>query len=103
MKDDTSKSARVLKVEVTLDPEIAKGAYVNMARIFHNQTEFVLDGLFAPPGEKKATVRARLILSPVHAKSLYAALGHNLSAYEGKFGTIATPGRGGNSPGPALH
>jgi hypothetical protein len=101
---DTPKKPRAVKIDVRCDDDVASGAYINMARIQHNQTEFVMDGLFMVPGTKQATVRSRLILSPVHAKSIYAALGHNIKMYESKFGSIEIPGKDASGePGPSLH
>ncbi len=103
MSQETQKSGKRISIQIELDPEMACGTYVNMARIFHNQTEFVIDGLFVAPGDHKAAVRARLILSPVHAKTMQAALAQNVSAYEEKFGVIPSPGRTSKDPGPRLH
>ncbi|MEC9073235.1 MAG: DUF3467 domain-containing protein [Myxococcota bacterium] len=93
---------RAVKVEVVLGDDVKNGSYVNLARIFHNQTEFILDALFLPPQSRQATVRSRLLLSPLHAKLLHAALGQNLSVYEEKFGAIQ-PRRGEDEPGGVLH
>ena len=89
---------RPRKIEVSLDEEIAQGQYVNMARIFHNQTEFVLDALFLPPQSRRATVRSRMILAPVHAKFLHAALGKNIQLFESKHGKIDTTAMGPAPP-----
>ena len=96
---DTKKKKSV-QIEVHLDESKTSGEYVNMARVFHNQTEFVVDAIFLPPGSKRASVRSRLILSPMHLKFLHAALGQNIEMYEKKFGPIATkaPDSGGNDP-----
>ena len=101
MSDDptsSDKQAKPVKIEVQLDEATAMGEYVNMARIFHTQTEFVLDALFVAPGTNKAKVRSRLILSPMHAKNLLAALGHNVRMYKSKFGEIKVA-----KGGPVLH
>lgn len=103
MSQDDPATPKRVQIEVVLDDEMSLGAYVNMARIFHNPTEFVLDALFLPPQTTKATVRARLLLSPTHAKILHAALGQNLALFEQKFGVIKPPAAGGNEPGPILH
>ena len=94
---------KTIKIEVKMDEEMVQGAYANMARIFHNQTEFVLDALFLPPQSREAHVRCRVVLSPVHAKFLHAALGRNLKIYEDKFGPIKAAVSGGNDPGSILH
>lgn len=93
------------QIHVHLDEAKASGEYVNMARIFHNQTEFVLDAMFIPPISNTARVLARLVMSPIHAKQLLRALGHNVQLYEQKFGEIvvAPPGDKGPGPGSILH
>ncbi len=94
---------KTIKIDVKMDDEMAQGSYANMARIFHNQTEFVLDSLFLPPQSREAHVRSRVVLSPVHAKFLHAALGRNLTVYEEKFGPIKAVPTGGSDPGSILH
>ena len=104
MSDHKKKpQQKTIKVEVKMDDAMGQGTYANMARIFHNQTEFVLDALFLPPQSREAHVLSRVLLSPIHAKFLHAALGRNLQIYEDKFGTIkaATPGK--EDPGSILH
>lgn len=98
-EQSSNKGAKNVKIEVQLDEETSNGTYVNLARIFHTHTEFVLDAVFLPPGTTKAKVRSRLILSPGHAKQLLAALGQNVRMYEQKFGEIKLPNKGG----PVLH
>ncbi len=87
-------------IHVQLDEAHASGAYVNMARIFHNQTEFVLDAMFIPPVSNTARVLSRLVMSPIHAKQLLRALGHNVQLYEQKFGEIVVAPPGDKGPGP---
>ena len=103
MSDDQKDETKRIKIEVACDPEVACGQYINMARIFHTQTEFMVDALMLPPQSREARVMARLILSPAHAKFLYAALGQNLQVYEKKFGPITTKLPGGGEPGPIIH
>lgn len=92
-----------ITIQVHLDEATALGDYANMARIFHNQTEFVLDAMFLPPQSTTAKVVSRIILSPVHAKFLFRALGQNLALYEQKFGEIKVNPPGSGDPGPILH
>ena len=99
---EKEKGAKAMKVEVTLAEHIKGGSYTNLARVFHNQTEFVLDALFLAPQTRKAEVHSRLILSPIHAKLLCAALGQNIAIYEKKFGEI-TPRKTEDEPGGILH
>ena len=87
-------------IHVHLDEARASGDYVNMARIFHNQTEFVLDAMFLPPVSNNAKVVSRLVMSPIHAKQLLRALGQNVQLYEQKFGEIIIAPPGDKGPGP---
>ena len=103
MSDEKKPQQKRIKIDIKLDDEVAQGTYVNMARIFHSQTEFVLDALYLPPQSRQATVRSRIILNPVHAKFLQAALAQNISLYEQKFGPIEVPKQGGGEPGPIIH
>ena len=104
MSDEAKKAGRkTIKIDVKMDDELALGTYANMARIFHNQTEFVLDALFLPPQSREAHVRSRVLLSPVHAKFLHAALGRNLAIFEEKFGPIKAAPPGSDDPGSILH
>ena len=105
MMSDLKKTPqqKTIKIEVKMDESMAQGTYANMARIFHNQTEFVLDSLFLPPQSREAHVRSRVLLSPIHAKFLHAALGRNLQIYEKKFGVIKAATPENEEPGSILH
>lgn len=103
MADDDQTQPKRVKIQVKLAEPVAQGQYVNMARIFHNRTEFVVDGIFLPPQSKEATVRSRLILSPAHAKQLHAALARNIQLYEQKFGPVDVAGGGSDDPETILH
>lgn len=90
-------------IHVQLDDARVAGDYVNMARIFHNQTEFVMDAMFLPPQSNAAKVMSRLVMSPLHAKQLLRALSHNLQMYEQKFGEIPLGPPGPLGPGGIVH
>lgn len=83
------KKPKEVKLEIQLDEEIAHGAYVNLAVVNHNESEFVVDFIFVQPQAPRAKVRSRVILSPQHAKRLVAALQENVGRYEKSFGVIA--------------
>jgi hypothetical protein len=72
-------------------------AYANLVRIAHSSTDFVLDFARFLPGELKAPVAARVILSPLAAKLLLKALAENVARYESTFGVITIPGPGSSS------
>jgi len=75
-------------IEIPPDLQIA---YANLARISHAPAEFVLDFARLLPGDGKAIVTARVIMSPVALKLFALALNENLSRYESTFGTINLP------------
>ena len=103
MSDDPKVKPQPVPLEIALDPDMELGDYVNMARIVHTPTEVILDAIFRPPQSRTARVMARLILHPMHAKQLHAALGHNLQLFEQKFGPIEVKGGGEPGGGPILH
>ena len=82
------KKPQEVKLEIQLDEEVAQGAYVNLAVVNHNESEFVIDLIFVQPQAPRAKVRSRVILSPPHAKRFVAALQENISRYEKNFGEI---------------
>lgn len=66
--------------------------YANLVRIAHSPSELVFDFAQLLPGVPNARVCSRIVMSPIHAKLLYRALGENLSRYESAFGEIHLPG-----------
>ena len=76
--------------QFTMDETVANGAYVNIANIIHNPAEFVLDFGRVVPGRNDVKVLSRVLMSPVHAKQLLAALAQNVGLYEKNFGAIRT-------------
>lgn len=73
-------------------PEELRPAYANLVRIAHSPADLVLDFAHLLPGESRATIQARIVLSPISAKLLYRALAENLARYEAAFGEIHLPG-----------
>ncbi len=66
--------------------------YVNMVRISHSISELVFDFARLLPGEGKAHISSRIIMSPLSAKLFFRALTDNLSKYESVFGAVNLPG-----------
>lgn len=75
-----------LEVPANLQP-----VYANLARIAHSPADIVLDFAHLLPGETRASVGARVLMSPLSAKLLLRALGENLARYEAAFGEIVVP------------
>ncbi|RYC67402.1 MULTISPECIES: DUF3467 domain-containing protein [Spirosoma] len=78
-------------IDVELSEEIAEGVYANLAMIAHSNSEFILDFIRLMPGVPKAKVKARIILTPEHAKRLLDALRENINRFEEAYGGINEP------------
>jgi len=76
------------KIEMT---DGLKPLYTNLARIAHSPADIVIDFAQILPGEGKATVQARILMTPLSAKLLLRALQENLTRYEAAFGEINVP------------
>ncbi len=76
------------QLDIELTPDVAQGVYSNLQLIQHSPTEFVMDFIQIMPGVPKAQIKSRVIMSPVHAKKLLAALQENINRYEMTNGKI---------------
>lgn len=85
---DPKKSLKPQQINIELTEEIAEGVYSNLAMVAHSNSEFVIDFIRLMPGVPKAKVKARVILTPEHAKRLLQALNDNISKFEDNFGDI---------------
>lgn len=74
--------------KIEIDEVISRGVYSNMGLIFYRDTEFIIDNLLVQPSSQNTKVVSRVIMSPLHAKRLLAALAFNISKYESIFGII---------------
>jgi len=79
------------QINIELTEEVAEGIYSNLAMIAHSNSEFVVDFIRMMPGLPKAKVKARIVLTPEHAKRLLQALADNVTKYEDSFGEISVP------------
>ena len=73
------------QINIELTEEIAEGEYANLAMIAHSHSEFVIDFIRLMPGIPKAKVKARVVITPEHAKRFLAALEENIIKYEQSF------------------
>jgi hypothetical protein len=72
-------------------PKELDAVYANIAFISHTPAEIVLDFAQFLPRMPKGSVKARVIMSPMHAKMLQTALAQNIANYERQFGEIKIP------------
>ena len=75
-------------INIELSEAMAEGEYANLAMIAHSNSEFVIDFISMMPGLPKAKVKARIVVTPEHAKRLLQALTENIERFEAAFGTI---------------
>jgi hypothetical protein len=87
-----------INIEIQVDEITAQGMYVNMVVATHSSSEFLLDFIFIPPGQLKARVRSRVLMSPEHAKRLQLLLAENIHNFERRFGEIKLPERAFGPP-----
>ena len=76
------------QINVELPEDLAEGVYSNLAMIAHSNSEFILDFIRLMPGIPKAKVKARIIITPEHAKRLLEALKDNIRKFEDMHGPI---------------
>lgn len=76
------------QINIEIDEKTAEGLYSNLAIINHSVSEFVVDFITIMPGNPKAKVKSRIILTPQHAKKLLRALGDNIQKFEKMHGDI---------------
>lgn len=72
-------------------PEGVEPQYVNLARIAHSPSDIVIDFAHLLPGETRAKIRSRVVMTPLSAKLLLKALTENIARYEAAFGEIHVP------------
>jgi hypothetical protein len=87
-EDHKKKQEAESQINIELSEELAEGVYSNLAMIAHSNSEFVIDFIRLMPGVPKAKVKARVIITPEHAKRLLVALKDNIRKYEDTFGQI---------------
>ena len=92
------KDKKKTQIKIEIDENIGQGEYVNFAIVTHSPAEFVMDFIRVLPGMNKSKVKSRIIMAPMHAKTLMMALQDNIKKYENKFGEIKVPKGGGPSP-----
>jgi hypothetical protein len=85
---DEKDQARPNQLNIEISEEVADGIYSNLAIITHSNSEFVLDFVRVMPGVPKAKVKARVLLTPQHAKRLMRALADNVQKFEAAHGPI---------------
>lgn len=76
----------ILELPAGVEPQ-----YVNLARIAHSPSDIVIDFAHLLPGEPRARIRSRVVMTPLSAKLLLKALTENIARYEAAYGEINVP------------
>lgn len=87
-KPITQPPPKQISVDVAKDLE---AVYANLAFISHTPAEMVIDFAQILPRTPRGQIKSRVIMSPMHAKMLQAALTQNIANYERQFGPIQMP------------
>lgn len=97
MSDQPEPTPVPVPQKINIDmPRDMTAAFSNLAIIRHTPMEVVFDFVHVLPQLNRGTVQARVVMTPMHAKMLQAALAQNIQNYERQFGEIRLPNR--NSP-----
>ena len=83
-----------MQVNIELPPDL-EAIYTNFAMIGHTPSEVIIDFVRILPGNPRAKVQTRVLMTPMNAKLLLNALSENLERFEAQFGPIVIP-QGGN-------
>jgi len=89
--EDNNNNQQQNQFQMGIKPEVAEGAYSNLALITHSSSDFILDFACALPGMPQPQIKSRVIMAPEHAKRLLQALQSNIYNYEQTFGAIKMP------------
>ncbi|RYD92663.1 MAG: DUF3467 domain-containing protein [Sphingobacteriales bacterium] len=84
----TDPGLKAAGLNIEISEEIAEGNYVNLAIVTHSEAEFVIDFVNVMPNTPKSKVKARIILTPQHAKRFMRVLAENIQRFEEANGEI---------------
>jgi len=87
-KGDEARPKGPLALKISADAQVAKGVFSNLSIVHNNETEFVLDFIFAEPQRPQGHVVSRVIVNPKGAKRLMMGLSELVRRYEERFGEI---------------
>ncbi len=100
MSNENKPQSKQLKIE--LPESEANGKYCNFTVISHSAAEIVIDFTRIMPGVPKANVQSRIIMTPIHAKTLLRTLADNINKFESKYGEIKMPEKEDGIPFPVM-
>ena len=86
-----------VRLQIKVGEDTARGVYANLALVHSNDSEFVIDFVFAEPQRAAGHVVSRVVVNPRTAKRLMAGMTELVRRYEERFGEIPLP-----EPGPPV-
>jgi len=95
------QSPQQMQINIELPADL-EAVYTNFAVIGHTPSELIIDFVRVLPGNPRAKVQARVLMTPMNAKLLLNALTENLERFEAQFGPIVIP-QGGNIADQLFH
>ena len=95
------QGSQQMQINIELPADL-EAIYTNFAMIGHTPSEVIIDFVRVLPGNPRARVQARVLMTPMNAKLLLNALSENLERFEGQFGPIVIP-QGGNVADQLFH
>jgi len=85
----TPKPVKQKQINIELPADL-EPKYANFVLITHSAAEIIFDFAQVLPRAPRGKVQSRVVMTPMHAKLLFNALGQNLAQYESKYGAIQT-------------
>jgi hypothetical protein len=82
------ESKEIPHIDIEMTDEIAEGIYANLAMLGYTPQEFIFDFVRHMPGQPKARIKARIVVTPDHAKRFAKALLETVKKYELQYGQI---------------
>lgn len=79
---------RQIQLEMTAT---TNSVYANAVVVRHTPAEVIMDFVHTVPGDPRARIQSRVVMTPASAKMFLKALGDNIERFESAHGEISTP------------
>lgn len=90
MGNTSSRPRKQKRVTINI-PKDLEAVYANVAILSNTAAEIIIDFGQILPHMPTAPIKARVIMSPIHAKMLHARLGQQIASYEQQNDEIKLP------------
>jgi hypothetical protein len=86
-----------VRLQIKVGEDTARGVYANLALVHNNDSEFVVDFVFAEPQRPSGHVVSRVVINPRTAKRLMLGMQEVVRRFEKRYGEIPVPEPGAPS------